>query len=132
MLQIKNMNKFNIKTRMFKSKILVIHHRKPLLHALQSLNMNSEILESFAIFSRYNSNTQCISVRKEEFASLGLLLFSTRFLRTCLLKFHQKITSMENITSIGDHENMLDEGLLYREKRSPRLENSHLDLRRSL
>ena len=30
---------------MFKSKFLVIHHRKPLLHALQSLNMNSEVLE---------------------------------------------------------------------------------------
>ena len=38
--------KLELKTSIFKSKILVIHHRKPLLHALQSLNMNSEILES--------------------------------------------------------------------------------------
>ena len=39
--------KLEFKISIFKSKILIIHHRKSLLHALQNLNMNSEILESY-------------------------------------------------------------------------------------
>ena len=47
MLRIKDMNVINIKTRMFKSKILVIHHRKTLTACTAKfINMNSEILES--------------------------------------------------------------------------------------
>ena len=91
----------------------------------------------------YKSLTTCVANSKRKVLNPVLLfdLFSKKYKSTLNLRKSLKswaslvivqisagTNNFPKIASIGDHENSLNEGLVYRDKGSPRLENSYLDL----